>query len=188
MEEQDKAIDFYEVLQTSPSAEPEMIHRIYRLLAQRFHPDNQETGDPNRFRIIHEAYLALSDPEKRAKYDVKLQQQKQDRWRLISTGQRAEDDFEFEQIARLTVLEALHAKRRQEPESSGIAPAELEKLLGRPREHLDFTVWYLAQKKLVQRDDSARLMITADGVDFLEQNYRENLQRRRLQAAKTPVE
>jgi hypothetical protein len=31
-------------------------------------------------------------------------------------------------------------------------------------------------------------MITADGVDFLEQNYRENLQRRRLQAPKTPVE
>ncbi|RPI52934.1 MAG: J domain-containing protein, partial [Acidobacteria bacterium] len=165
MNEQEQAVDFYEVLQASPIAEPEMIHRIYRLLAQRFHPDNQETGDPNRFRIIHEAYLTLSDPEKRAKYDVWLQQQKQNRWRLISTGQRAEDDFEFEQITRLTVLEALHAKRRQEPGSSGIAPAELEQLIGRPREHLEFTVWYLAQKKLVQRDDSAQLMITADGVD-----------------------
>jgi curved DNA-binding protein CbpA len=181
--QEDTTIDFYEVLQASPTAEPEMIHRIYRLLAQRFHPDNQETGDPARFRIIHEAYLTLSDPEKRAKYDVWLQQHKQDRWRLISAGNRAEEDFEFEQITRLTVLEALHAQRRQEPGSAGMAPAELEQLIGRPREHLEFTVWYLSQKKLVQRDDSARLMITAEGVDFLEENYRSNLQRRRLQPA-----
>ena len=187
MNEQDNTTDFYELLQANPSAEPEMIHRIYRLLAQRFHPDNQETGDSDRFRIIHEAYLTLSDPEKRAKYDIRLQQRKHDRWRLISTGQKAEGDFEFEQITRLTVLEALHAKRRQEPDSSGMSPIELEQLIGRPREHLEFTVWYLTQKKLVQRDDSARLVITADGVDFLEQNYRENLQRRRLQAANKPV-
>lgn len=186
--EENETIDYYEVLQASPNAEPEMIHRIYRLLAQRFHPDNQETGDPNRFRIIHEAYLTLSDPEKRAKYDVCLHQQKQDRWRLISTGNRAEDDFEFEQITRLTVLEALHARRRLEPGSSGMETPELEQLIGRPREHLEFTIWYLAQKKLVYRDDSARLMITADGVDFLEQNYRENLQRRRLQSSTSPAD
>ena len=86
-------------------------------------------------------------------------------------------------ISRLTVLEALHAKRRLEPGGDGMPVQELEALTGRPREHLEFTVWYLAQKKLVQRDDSARLLITADGVDFLEQNYRSNQQRRRLQGA-----
>ena len=68
-----------------------------------------------------------------------------------------------------------------------MAPAELEELIGRPREHLEFTIWYLAQKKLVTRDDSARLMITAEGVDFLEQNYRANLQRRRLQSSTSPT-
>lgn len=185
--QENKAIDYYEVLQASPTAEPEMIHRIYRLLAQRFHPDNQETGDAERFRIVHEAYLTLSDPEKRAKYDVFHHQQQKDRWRLVSTGNRAEEDFEFEQITRLTLLEALHAKRRLEPGGSGIASTELEQLIGRPREHLEFTIWYLVQRKLVQRDDSARIVITADGVDFLEQNYRANLQRRRLQAPATPA-
>ena len=39
-----------------------------------------------------------------------------------------------------------------------------------------------AQKKYVMRDDQARLQITADGVEHLEENYRSNLQRRRLQA------
>jgi curved DNA-binding protein CbpA len=179
-------VDYYEVLQMSPTAEPEMIHRIYRLLAQRFHPDNRETGDTDRFRVVHEAYETLSDAQKRAAYDVLLHRQKQDRWRLISTGNRAEEDFELEQITRLTVLEALHAKRRLEPSGSGVPPAELEQLIGLPREHLEFTIWYLAQKKLLQRDDSARLMITAEGVDFLEQNYRANQQRRRLQSSTNP--
>jgi hypothetical protein len=32
-------------------------------------------------------------------------------------------------------------------------------------------------------EDSARLLITADGADFLEQNYRANVRRRRLQAS-----
>ena len=47
--------DYYELLQISPNAEPETIHRVYRLLAQRFHPDNKETGDARRFRTIHDA-------------------------------------------------------------------------------------------------------------------------------------
>ena len=177
-----KALDCYEVLQVNPTAESETIHRVYRLLAQRFHPDNTDTGNDVRFREIHEAYLTLSDPAKRAKYDIYYHQQKQDRWRLVSAGAKAEDDFEIEQINRLTVLETLHAKRRLEPDASGMPLKELESLTGRPHEHLQFTIWYLVQKKLVQRDDSSQLLITADGVDFLEQNFRTNVQRRRLQA------
>ena len=167
-----KTIDHYEVLQVNPAAESDMIHRVYRLLAQRFHPDNKDTGDEARFRKIHEAYVILSNPEKRAQYDVVYHQQKQDRWRLVSTGAKAEEDFELEQIARLTLLELLATKRRLEPNGAGIEGRDLEQLLGRPREHLEFTIWYLVQKGLIQRDDSARLLITANGVDFLEENYR----------------
>ena len=174
--------DFYELLQVNQTAEPDTIHRIYRLLAQRFHPDNTETGDDARFRAIHEAYLVLSEPAKRAKYDIYYHQQRQDRWKLVSAGAKAEDDFESEQISRLTVLETLHAKCRVNPEGSGMPLIEMESLTGLPREHLQFTIWYLVQKKLIKRDDSSQLLITADGVDFLEQNYRANMQRRRLPA------
>ena len=38
--------DYYEFLQISPNAEPETIHRVYRFLAGRYHPDNPDTGDP----------------------------------------------------------------------------------------------------------------------------------------------
>jgi curved DNA-binding protein len=170
--------DYYEILQVNPNAEPDTIHRVYRLLAQRFHPDNATSGSEARFRELHEAYTVLSDPEQRARYDVKYQQQRQERWRLVTAGTQSEDDFSIEQMFRLTLLEALYTRRRMDPGSPTLFFSDLESMLGRPREHLEFTVWYLLQKKYVTRDDSSRLMITADGVDHLEQNYRTNLQKR----------
>ena len=166
----------------SVSAEIETIHRVYRLLAQRYHPDNQETGNPSRFREIGEAYRVLSAPEERARYDVQHEQRRHDRWRLVQTGGTAENDFELEEVVRLTVLEVLYTKRRMEPREPAIFSLDLEAMIGRPREHLEFTIWYLGQKRLVTRDDNSRLVITAEGVEYLEANYRTN-GRRRLQAA-----
>ncbi len=178
----EKAQDYYEVLQVSASAELETIHRVYRLLAQRFHPDNHETGNPARFRLISEAYSVLSNPEERARYDVIHEQQKQERWRLVSTGGDADNDFEMEQRVRLTVLEVLYTKRRMEPREPAVYTLDLEGMIGRPREHLEFTIWYLGQKKFVSRDDNSRLIITADGVEYLEANYQANT-RLRLKSA-----
>ena len=45
----DDTPDYYDVLQLSPKADPDTIHRVYRLLAQRYHPDNHETGDQDSF-------------------------------------------------------------------------------------------------------------------------------------------
>ena len=174
--------DFYEVLQVSANAEPDTINRVYRLLAQRFHPDNRETGDENRFRAIHEAHTVLSDADKRTRYDILYHKQRQDRWRLVSTGARAENDFEMEQVFRLTLLEVLYTRRRLEPSSPAVFAGDLETMIGRPREHLEFTVWYLAQKKLVLRADNAVMVITADGVEYLETHEKPSHLNRRLHA------
>jgi curved DNA-binding protein CbpA len=178
-----KNIDYYEVLQVSDTAEPETINRVYRIFAQRYHPDNRETGNEARFREITEAYQILSNPEKRARYDATHQQRKRDRWRLVSSGADSENDFEMEEIVRLTLLEALYTKRRLEPTNPGILRREFERLIGRPREHLEFTIWFLTQKKLIFSDDHACLFLTADGAEYLESSYRTNLQRKRLQAS-----
>src|SRR5215203_6584297 len=168
--------DYYEVLQVSDSAEPETINRVYRIFAQRYHPDNRETGNESRFREITEAYHILSNPERRAQYDATNQKRRKERWRIVSAGVESENDFEMEQIVRLTVLEALYTKRRLDPQAPGIYVVELERMLGRPREHLEFTIWYLKQKKLINMDD-ARMQLTADGADYLEESYRSNVQR-----------
>jgi curved DNA-binding protein CbpA len=183
MAEEERPVDFYEVLQVNSSAEPETINRVFRMLAQRYHPDNQQTGDEGRFRTILEAYNVLSDPEKRAKYDVLTLQQRQDRWRLVSAGAQSENDFEMEQVVRLTVLEALYTKRRLDPANPGIFYREFEELIGRPREHLEFTIWYLQQKRFVVLDDKSRLLMTVEGAEYLEQSYRSNLQQKRLPAS-----
>jgi curved DNA-binding protein CbpA len=175
--------DYYELLQVSDAAEPETINRVYRMLAQRYHPDNRETGNEARFRAITDAYQALSNPEKRAQYDATNQKRKKDRWRLVSAGAQTENDFEMEQVVRLTVLEALYTKRRLDPQNPGIYLVELERMIGRPREHLEFTIWFLNQKRLISSDD-ARMYLTAEGAEYLEDSYKSNLQRKRLQSGK----
>ena len=57
--------DYYEDLQISPNADNETLERVYRLLAKRYHPDNDQTGDTDRFNLISRAFEILSDPEKK---------------------------------------------------------------------------------------------------------------------------
>ena len=70
------------------------------------------------------------------------------------------------------VLEILYSRRRSDPNRPALSQRELVELIGRPREHLEFTIWYLSQRKMVSRDDQSSLVITADGVDFVEQIHR----------------
>ncbi len=172
--------DYYEILQISPNADPDTVHRVYRLMAQRYHPDNLETGDPSRFRQVTEAYQVLSQPESRAKYDVGYQQVRQERLQIVSDGNSVRSEFELEQMIRLTVLEALYAQRRTNPGNPGIFDLDMEALTGQSREHLEFTFWYLVSKNLIKRGDSSKIMITAEGVDHLETHFESTLQRKRL--------
>jgi curved DNA-binding protein CbpA len=174
----DQPVDYYETLQISPNADADTIQRVFRLLAQRFHPDNAETGNADRFRAMHEAYSVLSVPERRAQYDIHHQGLRQERWRFAATAGKGSSDFEIEQQMRCTILEILYARRRAEPGNPSFSPYELSQLMGQPREHLEFTVWYLNQKKFVTRDDQSRLTITAEGVDFVEKEQGADAKRR----------
>jgi len=76
-------IDYYETLQVSPNADSETIERVYRILAKRYHPDNNHTGDAEKFRMLAEAFRVLSDSEKRAAYDVKYDRAQAHQWRIF---------------------------------------------------------------------------------------------------------
>jgi curved DNA-binding protein len=181
----DSSNDYYEALQISTNADPDMIYRVYRMLAQRYHPDNQATGNEEKFRQIHEAYTVLNDPERRAQYDIQYEMQRRERWHFAASSVNVENDFESEQQVRLTVLEVLYTRRRMEPDKPGLSNLDLEQLIGRPREHLEFTTWYLVQKKMVTRGDNSSLIITADGCDYLEQA--QQVRQHRLRLAGTGV-
>jgi curved DNA-binding protein CbpA len=176
--------DHYETLQISKNADQDTVQRVFRLLAQRYHPDNPDTGNEPHFRRIHEAYLVLSDPEKRAQYDIFHETFQKERWQFVAAGAPADNDFALEQHLRFVVLEILYSRRRMEPDRPSLSNLELSRLTGRPREHLEFTIWYLIQRDFIQRNDQSSLTITATGVDFVESNTHIRRQPLRIAGAK----
>src|SRR6516165_5751254 len=64
--------DFYEVLSVSRDASDQQLKAAYRKQAMKYHPD-RNPGDhtaEEKFKECSEAYQVLSDPEKRAAYDL----------------------------------------------------------------------------------------------------------------------
>lgn len=59
--------DYYKSLGVARNATKDEIKKAYRELAHKYHPD--KGGDANRFKEINEAYIVLSNDEKRAQYD-----------------------------------------------------------------------------------------------------------------------
>jgi curved DNA-binding protein CbpA len=157
--------DYYEFLQISPSAEADTIHRVYRFLAARLHPDNQNTGDAGRFFLLKEAYEVLSNPERRAAYDEARRTSQQV---PLSEWVDFMDTMEGELNRRLAVLTVLYFHRRTNPNAPEVSFREIEKRLGFPRDYLVFTAWYLRTKGYITRADNSEFTITADGVDFVE--------------------
>lgn len=63
--------DYYQVLGISPRASVEEVHKAYRVLARKLHPDVcREEGAQQRFCLINDAHETLAEPEKRVAYDA----------------------------------------------------------------------------------------------------------------------
>jgi len=163
-------IDYYEFLQISPRAELSTIQRIYRFMASRFHPDNPETGDPEKFYLLKRAYEILSDPDRRAAYDAS-REKREVRANPIFEMSEFVNGIEGEVNRRLGVLSLLYNRRRTNPENPKVSLSELEKRMGWPREYLDFTTWYLKSMNYISREDNSDFALTAAGVDYVESNY-----------------
>ena len=157
-------VDHYEILQLSQSADNETLERIFRLLAKRYHPDNLESGNEERFREVHEAYETLKDPAARAAYDVRYDRNKNMQWEVFDQsaipGGHAEDQRILDGILAL-----LYVARRKDPEFGGVGSLDLERKLGVPREHLEFPFWYLKKKGWAETLQSGQLAITIDGIE-----------------------
>jgi curved DNA-binding protein CbpA len=165
-------IDYYEVLQISPNADLETVHRVYRHLAQRFHPDNKDTGSEDMFRAITAAYNVLQDPVKRAAFDVQHREERRLTWKVFDQSNSA-TGVESERRKRQGVLSLLYRKRVSQADQSAMSLREMEDLLGIPKEHLEFTLWYLKEGQFVKGSDNARYTITLKGVDLAEDLIRQ---------------
>lgn len=157
-------VDYYEVLEISPNANSETIERVFRYLAQRYHPDNAATGDRDRFDLVLEAHNTLRDPARRAQFDLEHRRHASDRSKLAEEASDSEGiDRDADIQARL--LSLFYVQRRKNVREPGIGDAELAILLDCPVEHLDFHLWYLREKRWITRREDGLLAITIDGVD-----------------------
>ena len=162
-----KVPNHYELLQINSNAEPDTVHRVDRFLAARFHPDNPETGDAEKFAVLKQAYDVLSNPVSRAEYDLALSKDAADAAPLSSSIDFM-DSMEGELNRRLAVLALLYFRRRSDSDHPYVSLFEVEARMGFPREYLEFTIWYLQKKQYIVRADNADFTLTADGVDFVE--------------------
>jgi len=121
--------DYYELLQISPNADSETIHRVYRFLATRLHPDNNETGQEERFRLLKTAYDVLADPRRRKEYDMDRARTQVPPEPLAATIDFM-DANEGEMNRRLAVLAVLYHRRRTNPIFPDVPLSEIEERMG----------------------------------------------------------
>ncbi len=65
--------NYYEILEVSPDASPEVIRAAYRSLSGKYHPDKDTSPEGRqKFQQIQDANDVLSDPVRRQEYDSTL--------------------------------------------------------------------------------------------------------------------
>lgn len=165
--EDPELLDCYEIMQLSPKASADTIHRVHRILAQRYHPDTPDTGNAEMFIRVTAAARILSDPEQRAKYDAHYHATRQLHWKIFDQAEAALGP-QAERAKRKGILGLLYAKAVHDIERASMTAIDFEEILGCPREHLQAALWYLKGKNFIQRGDNGRYTITVAGFDEME--------------------
>ncbi|MCL7963937.1 MAG: DnaJ domain-containing protein [marine benthic group bacterium] len=161
-----KFLDCYAVLQLSPSADLETVERVYRLLAKRYHPDNADSGDAEKFRELHSAYEILADAGRRAEFDRCYAANKRSESTVFAQSAATTGQSDDRRVFR-SVLSVLFEQRRKNPISGGLGSVDLERILGIPNQELEFPTWYLKRKGWIEVLDSGQFAITVDGIDTI---------------------
>lgn len=181
--------NYYELLQLSPHADQLVITKIYRLLAAYYHPDNKQTGDEEKFKNVLKAYEVLSDPAKRARYNIELlgsetpgkaqprpegpagvarnREELKTKFGAEANGDKADESVSERELRNLMLM-ALYDVRRNTPGNPELSMLVLAELLGCSIENLEFSNWYLKEKGYIRISESADFSITIAGVDYVE--------------------
>ena len=71
----------YDNLKVARDAPPEVIRAAYKTLCHKFHPDRHSDSQraTQAFQLITQAYVVLSDPDRRAQHDAWITQREAER-------------------------------------------------------------------------------------------------------------
>jgi len=161
--------DHYAVLGIDPKSDSETIQQAYSKLAQRYYPNNAETGDPEKFEALNLAYEVLSDPQQRIIFD-KVKGVGQDEGTPKFTGVSFFDALGREAVLRTVVLCVLYDRRLNKPSTPSLSMRHLELIVEATAVQIGSALWYLKQRGWAASDDKSSLQITVDGIEYLENN------------------
>jgi DnaJ-like protein len=161
--------DHYEALGVDPKSDSDTIQEAYARLAQKYHPDNGDTGDQEKFEAVNLAFEVLSDAALRRGFDLLKGVGREEGVPKFS-GLDFFDALGHETGLRTALLCVLYDRRRTKPFKPSLAMRDLENALTATIEEMGFALWYLKQRGFVVNDDKSSLQITVEGMDFLENN------------------
>lgn len=160
--------DHYAVLGVHPKASTEEIHKAYSALAARYSPRNPATRDHAKYDAVTLAYEILSNPETRQAFDALLP--KEEEQIPAFSGPEFFESVHAESHRRLCILCLLYDRRRHNPANPSVPVRHIEAMVNFPAEAMFFSIWYLKHRNWIAMDDKSGLQITAEGMDYLEQN------------------
>lgn len=161
--------DHYAILGIDPKSDTDRLVAAYAKASEKYHPNNPETGDAEKFEAVAMAFEVLSDPVLRKEFD-KLKGLDQDDGKPRFSGLPFFEALGRETKLRVAMLCVLYDRRRTKPFTPSLSMRQLENSVHANEVELNFALWYLKQKGLAGQDDKSSLLITVEGIDYLETN------------------
>ena len=162
-------VDYYKIMGIRPDIAPEDLERRFHRLAKRYHPDNPQTGNRERFDLLIEAHNLLKDSAKRSQYDI-LYKQVVGSNEVYSNGSGTDTVGQDVDI-QSKLLSVFYNRRRHNIRDPGVPEMELERIFGCKIENLEFHLWYLKAKRWVERLENGMLSITVEGIDHVNSEH-----------------
>ena len=132
-------INYYEILEIKSNASADAIKKAFYKLAKKYHPDSS-TGNAEKFREIHEAYVVLFNSETRRKYDETLRQAKNEstqkrtapvkyEYTDATPSYQCDLDFDFDELyeAMNKLNDTIDELTKQQKRSNELEKARLRK-------------------------------------------------------------
>ena len=163
-------VDYYSVLQVSPSCDLKTLDLAYHRLAKAHHPDHSGSADTTKFNDVTEAYRVLRNRKKRAEYDILFQSHNKREWFESSVGRELgvdEKDALSDADAHARILMFLYKNRRENAQSAGVIGFYIQEMLGCSDEQFDFHRWYLREKRFIELTEHGTIAITVLGIDHV---------------------
>ena len=170
MMEANSFVDYYKIMGVRPDIGTEELNRRFHRLAKRFHPDNPQTGNRERFDLLVEAHNLLNDSAKRTQYDI-LHKQIVGTTEAYPADRNGNDTVGQDVDIQTRLLSVFYNRRRHNIRDPGVPEMELERIFGCKIENLEFHLWYLKAKRWVERLENGMLSITVEGIDHVNSEH-----------------